>query len=101
MLRTVDLGYGTGLNGRAFLDISQELVGIDLSSRSNKETGKKGIYSEWKIEDITEARYQASFQKMLNLFVCSDVVIYLKGCADFFLRIMPFIILVFLITPRK
>ena len=46
LFKTVDLACGTGLSGEAFLDISLEMIGIDLSSLMINGADKKKIYSD-------------------------------------------------------
>jgi predicted TPR repeat methyltransferase len=73
-LRTLDLGCGTGLTGAAFKDISDELIGVDLSSKMLKEAQKKEIYSELACEDIVTWLQERNEQ--FDLFVAADMLIY-------------------------
>ena len=82
---TLDLGCGTGLMGFEIQDISQNLIGVDLSQKMLKAAAKKGIYSELIESDIIE--YLAGTDKKFDLFTAADVFIYLGHLKDLFQQI--------------
>jgi predicted TPR repeat methyltransferase len=80
--RTVDLGCGTGLAGIEFRDLTEELIGIDVSKNMISEAHKKGVYDTLHIDDIVNA-LNASEVKY-DLFISTDVFIYVGALLPVF-----------------
>jgi predicted TPR repeat methyltransferase len=70
----IDLGCGTGLSGVQFRELSEHLIGVDLSKNMIQKAKEKNIYDELCIDDILENlnRTTSSF----DLFICTDVLVY-------------------------
>ena len=51
--RAADLGCGTGLSGLAFIDIVEELVGVDLSPEMIEKAKQRRIYHELHVGEMT------------------------------------------------
>ena len=81
----VDLGCGTGLSGVAFSDISEKLVGIDLSKKMIEQARKKDIYFELIAGDLIEKLSELVGNNLsFNLFICTDVLVYIGDCKELF-----------------
>ena len=81
----VDLGCGTGLSGVAFSDISEKLVGIDLSTKMIEQARKKDIYYELITGDLNEKLSELVGGNLsFNLFICTDVLVYIGDCLELF-----------------
>ncbi len=52
--RVIDLGCGTGLAARAFTEISDEIIGIDLSPKMIERARLTGLYAELVVAEIVE-----------------------------------------------
>jgi len=78
----LDVGCGTGLCGPLFKNMSDTLVGVDLSSEMVEYARLRGVYDELLVEEITEsfARYSDTENKTLfrsvGLIVAADVFVY-------------------------
>lgn len=71
----LDLGCGTGLMGAALHDmLGGQLVGVDLSPRMLEEARAKGIYTDLRCAEITEA--MAADTASYDLILLSDVLCY-------------------------
>ena len=77
-----DLGCGTGLAGAAFRDTVDRLVGMDLSRRMLAQAEAKGVYDALLAGDVVELL--AAAQERFDLFVASDVVVYIGDLAPLF-----------------
>lgn len=74
-VRALDLGCGTGLVGRAFADIVDAFVGVDVSANMIEEARKAGVYRELHAMEIMDyLRGQASLP--FDLVTAADVFIY-------------------------
>ncbi|MGE0650884.1 MAG: tetratricopeptide repeat protein [Alphaproteobacteria bacterium] len=80
--RAIDLGCGTGLSGEAFRPFARYLAGVDLSGEMIKRAREKGVYEDLMQDDVIDALGAA--RDRFNLFVCTDVLIYIGGAADIF-----------------
>lgn len=52
---TLDLGCGTGLAGVAFRDVTDRLVGVDLSTGMIEQARLKGVYDRLDVADLLHA----------------------------------------------
>ncbi|MDH3394220.1 MAG: tetratricopeptide repeat protein, partial [Desulfobulbaceae bacterium] len=78
----IDLGCGTGLSGITFLDIADRLTGVDLSTGMIEVAQKKELYDRLESGDITS--FLEESDEDYDLFVASDVLIYLGDLTRFF-----------------
>lgn len=71
----VDAGCGTGLVGEQFRNVSQRLIGVDLSEAIINEANKKrpGLYDKTIVGDITEAFRD---NRPISLIIAADSYIY-------------------------
>lgn len=71
----VDAGCGTGLVGEQFRNVSQYLVGADLSPSIIEEAIKSrpGLYNETKVDDVTNVFRE---MKPIDLIIAADSYIY-------------------------
>lgn len=77
-----DLGCGTGLIGSRFRNISNYMIGIDLSGRMLEKADKKGVYDELHRCDIVE--FLDDYDGDFDLLIAADVLIYLGDLVPFF-----------------
>lgn len=79
----VDAGCGTGLVGEQFRNVSDYLVGVDLSAAIINEAEKKrpGLYDERVVGDITEVFVA---KKPIDLIVAADSYIYFGDLVPLF-----------------
>jgi predicted TPR repeat methyltransferase len=83
----IDLGCGTGLAARAFADVTDHIVGIDLSPRMIELARATGRYAELEVAEIVEGlgrRLDAS----ADLVLAADVLIYLHDLAPVLREVM-------------
>lgn len=80
--RAIDLGCGTGLAGIQLKPMVEHLTGLDLSKKMVEASRAKGIYDELVVSDIYE--YLASSQQRYDLFVATDVFIYVGDLSGIF-----------------
>jgi len=73
--RVIDIGCGTGLLGSEIRDISENLIGIDISKNMISKAKNKEIYDRLIIGDIVDI-LRTSKEKY-DLFISLDVFIYL------------------------
>ncbi|MEJ2688964.1 MAG: tetratricopeptide repeat protein [Deltaproteobacteria bacterium] len=78
----LDLGCGTGLSGSAFYDLTERMVGIDLSARMLREAEEKGIYDHLEQQDLVT--YLKECGEFFDLFLLTDVLVYLGHLTDLF-----------------
>lgn len=84
-LNTLDLGCGTGLGGEAFKDLCCKLTGIDLSEQMLVVAKQKKIYDELICGEIRERLQYLKEQNLeFDLFICTDVLIYIGDCDEIF-----------------
>lgn len=83
----VDAGCGTGLAGEVFRNISQTLIGVDLSLAiiNLAKHSRPEIYTEFKTGDITTILHQyAQQEKKISLLVAADTFIYFNDLNSLF-----------------
>ncbi|WP_373070732.1 methyltransferase [Sulfurimonas sp.] len=73
--KILDLGCGTGLLGKAIIDMFPNIVGVDISTNMIKETRKKDIYTTLYIDDIHD--FLLENVKEFDLILAADVFIYI------------------------
>jgi len=75
-LSILDLGCGTGLSGEAFKDLAEggRLDGVDLSAKMIDEARKRGIYTDFIVDDFESAL--AESDRLYDLAVGADALIY-------------------------
>ena len=78
----IDLGCGTGLSGITFRDVANRLTGVDLSTGMIEVAEKKDLYDRLESGDITS--FLEDGGEGYDLFVASDVLIYLGDLARVF-----------------
>lgn len=78
----VDLGCGTGLSGEAFKDISETLIGIDLSKSMIQIAQDKNIYDRLEQNDLL--RGLNTVTDPVDLFIATDVFVYIGELKDTF-----------------
>lgn len=82
-LDILDLGCGTGLMGEVLRDVSNRLVGVDISPKMVDKTRGKNIYAETHAEDLL-AFMQRSESASFDLVVAADVFNYIGNLAPVF-----------------
>jgi predicted TPR repeat methyltransferase len=82
--QVVDAGCGTGLVGAEFRNISQYLVGADLSPSIIEEAKKArpNLYNETKVGDVAEIFI--SMKNSISLIIAADSYIYFGDLAPLF-----------------
>ena len=73
--KTIDLGCGTGLSGKALREVSANLTGIDLSGNMVAKAKELKIYDSLIVGDIVEIL--SSSKEKYDLFIALDVLIYI------------------------
>ena len=83
--KVVDAGCGTGLAGVEFRNISQTLIGVDLSPSIIEQAKIKrpGLYNSFQTGDI-KLLLQGYAQEQISLFVAADTFIYFNDLSDLF-----------------
>ena len=81
----IDLGCGTGLSGEAFRPLCKKLVGIDLSPKMLEIAKKKEVYDV--IENIDLNKYLNNDLEKYDLFIATDVLIYIGDLSQLFSNI--------------
>jgi len=80
--KILDLGCGTGLAGIYLKDISEYLVGIDLSSKMLKKAEARSLYDELITSGIEQ--YFAAHNFQPEIVVSADVFVYIGDIASIF-----------------
>lgn len=80
--RAIDLGCGTGLSGRPFRDLADDLTGIDLSANMLARAKEKNIYDRLIRQDITA--FLQGCPEQFGLFIAADVFIYVGRLEQIF-----------------
>jgi len=80
--RAVDMGCGTGLSGVEFKPMVTHLTGLDISQKMLDRAREKGIYDELEKSDICQ--YLASSQQHYDIFIATDVFVYLGDLSSVF-----------------
>jgi len=83
--RAIDLGCGTGLSGIQFRQMVAHLTGLDLSQKMVDQARAKGLYDELVKEDVCQ--YLDSSQHQYDLFIATDVFIYIGELTDVFSKV--------------
>lgn len=73
--RAIDLGCGTGLAARAFSEIVDEIVGIDLSPRMIERARATGLYAELAVAEIVDG-LKCRPDGSADLVLAADVMVY-------------------------
>ena len=73
--KVIDLGCGTGLCAKEILDLSDCIIGVDLSRKMVEEAKKKDIYQKLFTGNIIE--FLSHSTEQYNLALAADVFIYL------------------------
>jgi len=80
--KILDLGCGTGLAGTHFQEISEHMVGIDLSSKMLKKAEQRNIYNELIATGIEP--YFDSHDFRPDIVISADVFVYIGDIAKIF-----------------
>lgn len=80
----VDAGCGTGLVGEQFRNVSQHLLGVDLSEAIINEAKKArpGLYDSVEVGDVTEIFRKV---KPISLIIAGDSYIYFGDLSELFI----------------
>ncbi len=79
---TLDMGCGTGLSGEAFQDVTEQLVGLDLSPNMLEVAGKKRLYDSLHETDI--GSFLRDNTMTFDLFIAADVFVYIGDLQEIF-----------------
>jgi len=79
---TIDLGCGTGLCGVEFRDLTETLIGIDLSDKMIAKAKEKNIYDGLYVNDLINGLKELGSK--FDLFISSDVFIYVGDLKELF-----------------
>ncbi|MBU0664069.1 MAG: tetratricopeptide repeat protein [Proteobacteria bacterium] len=79
---TLDMGCGTGLSGESFQDLTEKLIGLDLSPKMLEAAGKKGFYDSLHETDICS--FLRENKTSFDLFLAADVFIYTGDLREIF-----------------
>ena len=71
----IDLGCGTGLCGKAFRDLADRLIGVDLSPRAIEIARDKGIYDDLLTGELTATLLARP--RVFDPILASDVLAYI------------------------
>jgi predicted TPR repeat methyltransferase len=84
-LKVVDAGCGTGLAGAEFRNISQTLIGVDLSPAiiEHAKTKRPGLYDSFQTGDI-KLILRDYVKQPISLLVAADTFIYFNDLTDLF-----------------
>lgn len=80
--RILDLGCGTGLSGDIFSDMSDYMVGVDLSAKMIAKASLRNIYQDLMVTDVVT--YVKSTMDKFDLVLAADVVVYMGDLAELF-----------------
>lgn len=80
--KILDLGCGTGLSGEQFKDLTDQLVGIDLSSRMLAKAKAKNIYTSLIEASIVDALQQQT--EKYDLVLSIDTLVYFGDLTEVF-----------------
>jgi len=79
---TLDMGCGTGLSGEAFEDLTEKLIGLDLSPGMLEVAGKKRLYDSLHETDICS--FLRESRDSFDLFIAADVFVYIGDLREIF-----------------
>lgn len=82
---TLDMGCGTGLSGEAFQDLTEKLIGLDLSPKMLEVAGKKGLYDSLHETDICS--FLREDTTSFDLILAADVFIYSGDLSEIFVLV--------------
>jgi len=80
--RTIDLGCGTGLCGVEFKDLTETLIGVDISEKMISKAQEKNIYDELYVNDLISGLKE--LEGTFDLFISSDVFVYVGDLESLF-----------------
>lgn len=80
--RGLDMGCGTGLSGQTFCDLTDTLIGLDLSAKMLALAADKGIYQHLHETDIHS--FLRESQDIFDLVLAADVFVYMGDLDDIF-----------------
>ena len=80
----LDLGCGTGLSGRCFVDISKKITGIDISRNMLNKAKEKACYDILIENDILNSL--AESKENFDLILCIDTLVYFGKLSEFFTK---------------
>ncbi|RDH81012.1 MAG: hypothetical protein DIZ80_12880 [endosymbiont of Galathealinum brachiosum] len=78
----LDLGCGTGLAGIHFADVSEKMVGIDLSPKMLNKAKDRNIYDELLATDIE--KYFNTYDFKPDIVISADVFVYIGDIDSIF-----------------
>lgn len=81
-LSLLDLGCGTGLGAERFLNITQQRVGVDLSSAMIQKALAKSIYTDLQCREVVE--YLQHAPHPFDFILATDVLVYMGKLEPFF-----------------
>ncbi len=79
---SLDLGCGSGLSGASIRDISDVLIGVDLSPGILAKAKEKGVYDELHEAELVE--YLGSIDRQVDLVLACDVLVYIGDLEPLF-----------------
>ncbi len=79
---TLDMGCGTGLSGRAFQDLTDNLIGLDLSPKMLSFAAQKELYNSLHETDIRAFLRESN--ESFDLFLAADVFVYIGDLSEIF-----------------
>lgn len=83
--KILDLGCGTGLAGIYLTDLSDNMVGVDLSEKMLKKAEERNIYDELVVSGIDQYFETHDFQP--DIVVSADVFVYIGDLTSIFLAV--------------
>lgn len=83
--KLLDLGCGTGLSGVCFTDITEKLVGIDISANMLSKAKEKACYDILIEKDIISALND--LEAYFDLILCIDTLVYFGDLNQLFAKI--------------
>ncbi len=83
--KILDLGCGTGLAGIHLQDISEHMIGIDLSSKMLKKAEERNIYNELITTGIEQYFETHDFQP--DIILSADVFVYIGDISTIFKQV--------------
>lgn len=81
----LDLGCGTGLSGKCFVDIAKKITGIDISRNMLNKAKEKACYDILIEKDILNGVIE--LKDYFDLILCIDTLVYFGNLNEFFTKI--------------
>ncbi len=78
----LDMGCGTGLSGEAFQDLTDTLIGLDLSPKMLALAAPKNLYAHLHETDICS--FLQDCRDSFDLFLAADVFVYIGDLSEIF-----------------